>query len=54
MEAYNEENSDKAECMLCGNTVIEGLWKTDTFMEKREIKERRKTETEKQKKTINE
>ena len=36
MEAYDEDNSDKVEYMLCGNTIIEGLWKTDTLLWKRE------------------
>lgn len=35
MEAYDEDNSDKVECTLCGNTIIEELWKTDKFVEKR-------------------
>lgn len=40
MEAYNEDNSDKVECVLFGNTIVEGLWKTDTLLWKREKKRR--------------
>ena len=36
MEANDEEGSDEVECIVCGNTIIEELWKTDIILWKRD------------------
>jgi len=47
MEANDEEGSDEVECIVCGNTIIEELWKTDIILWKRD---REGMETKKKKK----
>ena len=53
MEAYNEDNSDKVECVLFGNTIVEGLWKTDTLLWKREKKRNQEMKTKTKKDDYN-